>query len=425
MASKTKEKVNFGLKPIIVIGAGHAGMQFVSHLVDKEPGVRIILIDGHEEWPYYKPALSKEFLANRHFQIQDIRAPAWFQRHGVMFLRGVRLRSIDTKFQVAYLDNGKHVLYSRLILATGLQRRVPDIPGLDLKGVTQLQTRADAEAFRRWVNPLVYPVILGGGLKGVEAATALSRLSRKVTIIESGPCLLGGRVSPLVSELCRERLERSGCRIYLNTTITQVVGDAHIRAVELDNGERLRAEALIVATGAELDTRIAEEAGIACDDGILVDGAMRTSAPKVYAIGDCARYNSARYGRSIRLESIQNANDTAVCAVAAVRGETANYNATSWFWSEVGGFRLQICGLRDNAKRFQIVGDRERCRFSAFHFAGDELVAVESVNDERMHFLARCFFDLGRLPSEDDVVMGRAHLQARYNAWREEARAKA
>ena len=152
---------------------------------------------------------------------------------------------------------------------------------------------------------------------------------------------------------------------------------------------------------------------------------MRTSAAKVYAIGDCARYTSARYGRSIRLESIQNANDTAVCAVAAVRGETANYNATPWFWSEVGGFRLQICGLRDNAKRFQIVGDRERCRFSAFHFAGDELVAVESVNDERMHFLARCFFDLGRLPSEDDVVMGRAHLQARYNAWREEARAKA
>ena len=406
------------MRPVVVIGAGEAGMQFVAHLVEQVRGARVILVDASEDWPYHKPAMSKAYLKDRHEKPQWIRSLHWFERHGVEFIRGARLVAFNVKWQTAHLDNGRLLQYSRLILAFGTHVRVPEIRGLDLPGVSTLRTRQDADEIRRWANPSTYPVVLGAGFLGMEAATAMARHGRQVSIIEAGPRLLGHRVAPEVSATCQRRLERADVTVHLNTTVTEVLGDDRIRQLKLDNGKVIPAEALVVAVGSQLDTRVAEVAKLACDDGILVDGSMRTSGHHVYAIGDCARFYSPRYGKRLRLESIQNASDTARRAVEAMRGfYSSEYDATPWFWSEVAGIRLQICGLSESANRRLVVGDTDRDRYSVYHFAGDELVAVDSVDDEAAHLMVRRFFDLGRLPSQDDIEAGPKHLQLLYNDW--------
>ncbi|MDO6460194.1 FAD-dependent oxidoreductase [Granulosicoccaceae sp. 1_MG-2023] len=421
MVVDLKKKTLFTAHPVVVVGAGHAGMQFATHLTEAMPGARIVLVDADADWPCHKPPLSKSYLSDRRETLRRLREPSWFVNHNVGFRRGVRVRTFNTRWQTVSFDNGEHLQYSRLILAMGSRPRVPEIPGLDQAGVVVLRNHRDAEQIRKWAYPATYAVVLGGGYIGVETATALARHGRKVTLIESGPRLLRTIAAESIAALVKRRLERAGVRVFLNTSLSEVCGDGRIRRIVLDSGESFPAEVLIVGTGAEPDTELAERARLDCDDGILVSPTMRTSALNVYAVGDCARFPSERYGISLRLTSIQNANDTARCAVDAIRGKPVPYKASPWFWTDAGGARVQICGVPVGANNSLSCGDPQRERFSVYHFSGDQLVAVESVDEPHTHLLARRFFDLDRLPTRDDVQQGPEHLEQLYQRWRRES----
>src|SRR5262249_36150531 len=162
------------------------------------------------------------------------------------------------------------------------------------------------------------------------------------------------------------------------------------------SGEALPADLVLVATGARANDDLAAAAGLACQDGILVDEFARTSAPDIYAIGDCTRFPSRRYGRKLRLASVQNAIDQAqpavapaTAAAAAILGKPQPYAPVPWFWSDQYDIKLQIAGLADGYEGEDTVGDAAAARFSVEYRRGGRLIAVDAVNDARAHMLSR------------------------------------
>ena len=162
----------------------------------------------------------------------------------------------------------------------------------------------------------------------------------------------------------------------------------HAEGVALASGERIAADLVLVATGARANDDLAAAAGLPCEDGIVVDDFAR-AAPGIYAIGDCARFFSHRYGRTIRLECVQNAIDQAKTAASAILGKPKPYDPVPWFWSDQYEIKLQITGLGDGFDAAETVGDPAAARFSVEYRKAGKLIAVDAINDGRAHMLGR------------------------------------
>jgi len=227
-------------------------------------------------------------------------------------------------------------------------------------------------------------LVIGGGYIGLEVAASARALGLTVTVIEATDKLMPRLGSPPVSAYFAALHREHGVTIRLSTCLDRlVVREDRVRG-ELSDGTILTADHALIGIGARARTELAESAGIACDDGILVDAQLRTSMPHIFAIGDVARLQTSRYG-SIRLESIQNATDSAQIAARVIAGdEEARYDPLPWFWTEQFGVRLQSVGLAQNADRYLLRGDPESDSFSVLHLdADDRLLALDSVNTPR------------------------------------------
>jgi 3-phenylpropionate/trans-cinnamate dioxygenase ferredoxin reductase subunit len=193
---------------------------------------------------------------------------------------------------------------------------------------------------------------------------------------------------PVMSRYFDELHRAHGVDIRLNARLTAIEGEGQASGIRLQNGERLNGDLVLIATGARANDDLAARAGLPCNDGILVDTSAR-AAPDIYAIGDCARFPSRRFGRQIRLECVQNAIDQAKAAAATIAGQPQAYDPVPWFWSDQYETKLQIAGLLDLFDQESVVGDPASGRFSVDYRRGGRLVAVDAVNDARAHMLGR------------------------------------
>jgi 3-phenylpropionate/trans-cinnamate dioxygenase ferredoxin reductase subunit len=186
-----------------------------------------------------------------------------------------------------------------------------------------------------------------------------------------------------------DKLHRSrGVDIRLGARLAAIEGEGRANGVALTSGEKIPANLVLVATGARANDDLAVAAGLPCEDGILVDDFARAT-PDVYAIGDCARFASHRYGRKIRLECVQNAVDQAKAAAASILGKPAPYDPVPWFWSDQYEIKLQITGLLDGYDAVETVGNPADGKFAVEYRKGGKLIAVDAINDGRAHMLGR------------------------------------
>ena len=184
-------------------------------------------------------------------------------------------------------------------------------------------------------------------------------------------------------------LHRSrGVDIRLGARLAAIEGDGRATGIALQSGERIAADLVLVATGARANDDLAAAAGLKCEDGILVDETAR-AAPDVYAIGDCARFPSQRYGRRVRLECVQNAVDQAKAAADAIMGKPTAYDPVPWFWSDQYEIKLQITGLLDGFDACETIGNPSDGKFSVEYRRAGKLIAVDAINDGRAHMLGR------------------------------------
>jgi 3-phenylpropionate/trans-cinnamate dioxygenase ferredoxin reductase subunit len=277
-----------------------------------------------------------------------------------------------------------------LILATGARQRVLRAPGVDLEGVFNLRAIPDAQAIRESLGSGRRTVVIGAGFIGLEiAATALS-LGSDVTVVEIADRPLGRAVSHIMSSFFLEAHQTFGARFCLGVGVIAIHGaSGRVTDVELSNGERVPADAVIVGVGVTAEDELARDAGLNCANGIVVDEFLATSDPAISAIGDCAQFPSLVLNAPLRLESVQNATDQARSLARRLLGKPERYDALPWFWSDQGDLKLQIAGLSHGVDRWVLRGDPATRAFATFGFRAGALAVVETVNRGAEHMAAR------------------------------------
>ncbi|TIM31783.1 MAG: NAD(P)/FAD-dependent oxidoreductase, partial [Mesorhizobium sp.] len=294
--------------------------------------------------------------------------------------------------------------FDRLILATGSRPRMLSLPGSDFSGVVSLRSLADARLIRELSAQSEDVVILGGGFIGLEIAATLTAAGRKVIVVEAVDRLLGRAVAPIIARHVRQRLEGE---------------NGHVSAAITASGERLPAQMVIIGIGVVPNVELAQAAGITIANGIRVDQQMRTSVPEILAIGDAASYRHWLTGGDVRLESVQNATDQARLAARTILGHADAFAAVPWFWSDIGDIKLQMVGLISGGDSHVVLGDVNENRFSIYHYAGNRLLGIESVNRPGDHMLGRKMLGAGFSPTPQTVATGPEGLKAALAAFQQ------
>jgi 3-phenylpropionate/trans-cinnamate dioxygenase ferredoxin reductase subunit len=385
-------------EPIVIVGGGHAGVALCGALVAAGLGPRTHLVCDEAELPYQRPPLSKAYLKNPAETLQPHRNEDWYAQAGITLHRGDAAVAIDRAAQTLALRSGATLPYAWLVLATGASART--LPGLPptLANVAVLRSAADAQRLRELLGAAPSVTVLGGGFIGLEIAATARAAGKDVRVLEAAPRLLQRSVSPELAAHVLATHRGAGIDVRLGARVDGFeIEGGRLVALAVD-GERAGVDLLVMGIGAAPETRLAEAAGLACDSGIVVDPCLRSSDPRILAIGDCASFPEHGSGRRLRLESVQNANDQARTALATLTGAPAPYSALPWFWSEQGSMRLQMAGLMPaDAARHRRPGT-SAASFSLLHYAGERLVCVESVNAPLDHMAARKLLEAGLSP---------------------------
>jgi len=368
---------------VVIVGAGHAAVQAVDTL-RREGHTGPIVLVGDEPWlPYNRPPLSKKYLAGElERERLLLRSAQYYQQHRVETRLGVRATAIDRASQRLRLGDGSELTYDKLLLCVGSKPRRLEVPGHELAGIHCLRTIADVDAIRADLAGARRMVVVGGGYIGLEAAACARQLDIEATVLEMADRPMARVVAPQVSAFYVRRHEREGVRIVCNASVTGFLGEGRVAAVRC--GEReFPADVVIVGVGILPDVTLAAAAGLRCDNGVWVDEQCRTSDPNVYAAGDCTNHPSVRYGRRVRLESVDNAVEQAKTAAANICCKPARHEHVPWFWSDQYDVKLQIAGLSEGYDQAVVRGDPDSGSFALYYFAGGELLAVDAINSMR------------------------------------------
>jgi len=366
----------------VIVGASHAGTQLSLSLRQGGWEGRILLLGDEPVNPYQRPPLSKAILSGEKSAEQvPIRPAAVIENAGIEMLLGNRVESIDREQKLLHLANGETESYDKLALTLGAYPSTVTLTGSDKSGVHYLRNLADVEQIRPFMGAGKSAVIVGGGYIGLEAGAILRQMGMSVTILEALPRVLQRVTAPVVSDFY-ERLHREqGLEVVTGALVTSIEGENHVERVHCADGSEHDADLVIIAVGVLPHTRLAEEAGLDVEDGILVDEFACTNDPDILAAGDCTRHYNPIYRRRVRLESVQNAMDQAKTAASTLNGDPQPYHALPWFWSDQYDVKLQIAGLSQGYDNIVQRGDPEIGRsFSVFYFLGDRLLAVDAIN---------------------------------------------
>lgn len=375
---------------IVIVGAGQAGAQAVHSLRAGGFGGRIALVGEEPHPPYQRPPLSKKHLSG---EIDDealhLRPLSFYEQNAIDCHFGKEVEAIDREMRAVLLAGGEQLPYERLIIATGTRPRALPIAGADLPGVVTLRKISDVEAMRPLLREPGRVAIVGGGYIGLEVAAVARTMGHEVTVIEAQDRVMKRVVSPTVSAWFQQLHADKGVRLMLDTGITGFSGSDRVTGVQLAGGGEVPCDIALVAVGAVPNDELAAACGLATGDGILVDDGALTSDPLVHAAGDCTRFHSALYGRSIRLESVQNAIDQAKAVAASILGQEVHYDPVPWFWSDQYAVKLQIAGLSQDHDEARTFGDPASGSFYVAYLGGGRLLAVDSINHPRSHMMAR------------------------------------
>jgi 3-phenylpropionate/trans-cinnamate dioxygenase ferredoxin reductase subunit len=390
---------------VLIIGAGHAGVQAAASLREEGWDGEIALLSEETELPYQRPPLSKAFLKGQmDVAGLPLRAETFFKDHRIDLRLGEKAARIDVGGKRVELTSGAAASYDHLILALGARGRELRAPGVGMEGVFALRAIRDALAIREALGAGRRVVVIGAGFIGLEIAATALALGGEVTIVEIARPL-GRAVSPEMSAFFHDAHRAFGAKFRLGAGVAAILGAAgRATGVELSGGEVLPADAVIVGVGVTAEDALAREAGLACGNGIVVDAFLATSDPAISAIGDCAEFPSVALGAPLRLESVQNATDQARAVARRLAGKPAPYDALPWFWSDQGDLKLQIAGLSHGVDRWVIRGDPASRAFATFGYRGGALAAVETVNRGGDHMAARRILGAGLSPAPEQAA---------------------
>ena len=378
------------MKSVVIVGASHAAAETIASLRKFGWEGKIILIGDEPMLPYQRPPLSKAYYKGEvEAQKLLIRPESFYDKNDVEVKLGLRVESIDRTAKSVDLNNGDTIEYTHLILATGTRARKLPIPGADLDNINYLRTKEDVDTIKSQLSVGSKLVIVGAGYIGLEVAASAVKQGIDVIVFEAMDRVLARVTSPQVSEFYQTVHQQEGVEIRLNASLTKFEKTADSLIAHTEEGEKIAFDAAIVGIGVIPNTELAEEAGLTCDNGILVNQFTQTNDPAIFAIGDCSNHHSIIYDRRIRLESVPNAMEQAKVAAATICDNGQAYNQLPWFWSDQYDVKLQTAGLLQDHDQVVLRGDQSKRKFAAFYLKNGQLIAVDALNSPAEFMLSK------------------------------------
>jgi 3-phenylpropionate/trans-cinnamate dioxygenase ferredoxin reductase subunit len=384
---------------VVVVGAGHGGFQLAASLRQHGYDGRVTLIGDEPSLPYQRPPLSKDYLSGKiGLDLLLMRPETFFTEHRIELAMGQSVAEIDRAGRGVVLADGSRIVYDHLVLATGARNRVPPLPGVELDGVCYLRNLAETDELRERIAAATHCVVIGAGFIGLEFAAIARGKGKPVHIVELVDRVMARVVCPDTSAYFVAAHRATGVEFSFGARVERLGGEGgKVTHVALQDGRTLPADLVIISIGVMPNEELAAAAGLAVENGIVVDENLLTADPNISAIGDCASFPSRHSLRNpVRLEAVQNATDHARCVAERLMGKPAPYTALPWFWSEQGAMRLQIAGLTTGFQQVVLRGDYDKGEYSAFCYAGDKLFGIESINKPADHAFARRLLAAGR-----------------------------
>ncbi|MCW5653164.1 FAD-dependent oxidoreductase [Hydrogenophaga sp.] len=378
--------------PVVVVGAGHAGGTVAALLRQYGWVGAITLVGAERRAPYQRPPLSKGLMLGKVAPDElQLKPDAFYAERQIALRLGREVLRIDRESRQVHLDGGEFLPYEHLVIATGARLRPLPVPGAGLAGVVSLRTADDAMRLREAVRPGTRVVVVGGGYIGLEAAASARSLGAEVCVLEREDRLMARVASRELAAFVAGYARGQGVAIELGASVVGFDGEAErVRAARLADGRVLPCDLALVGIGVLAEQSLAEQAGLACEDGIVVDEEARTGDPAVSAIGDCTRRPIALFERRARLESVHNAMEQAKQVAARLCGKPQPPAEAPWTWSDQFDLRLQIAGLTTPGDQVVVRGDPEGRAFAIFHLSPEGVLrAVEAVNSPMDFAFAR------------------------------------
>ena len=388
-------------KGTLIIGGGQAGLSAAAELRKRKYDAPVTILAAEDAYPYQRPPLSKAYLSGETpLDRLWLKPEGFYEKSDITVRPGVKAKAIDRAAGEVLTESGERIGYDDLILATGGEARRLPLPGADLEGVHVLRTLKEADALSDALERAEKIVIIGAGYIGLEVAASSRKRGKDVVVLEAEDRPMARTASSLLSGWFGAIHRGYGVDLRVGAAASRIEGEDKVTGVKTGD-EVIEADLVLIAAGLVPNTQLAQAAGLEVRDGIEVDAHARTSDPHIYAVGDVARFTSPRYGRSVRLESVQNAIDQAKAAARTIMGETTPYDPVPWFWSDQYELKLQIAGLLDGADTLVRRGDPEEGRFALFHLKDGALIACEAVNCPPEYMSAQRMIASGARPDPE------------------------
>jgi 3-phenylpropionate/trans-cinnamate dioxygenase ferredoxin reductase component len=329
--------------PIVIIGAGMAGARACINLRANDYQGEIVLIGEETLLPYDRPPLSKSSILE-----EGEPEPIWLMDETIAselkvdVRKGVEAKAINPMAKTVSLNDGSTQSYSKLLLATGAKPRKLTLPGGE--HALTLRNHEDTLELRKRFQPGKNIVIIGGGFIGLELASSAAKRGCTVTLVEAQPRILMRGVPEPIAKIIHDEHVKHGVTMLVGTALSHLTSDA----VHLADGRVIKADTIIAGIGAAPDVKLAQEAGLAIENGVACNEHMQTSDTDIYAAGDCASFiNQKHGGRRMRLEAWRSAQEQAATAAENMLGGSKVHNIIPWFWSDQYDLGLQIAGSAD------------------------------------------------------------------------------
>jgi 3-phenylpropionate/trans-cinnamate dioxygenase ferredoxin reductase component len=365
--------------PMVIIGAGLAGVSACAALRDAGYDGRIVMLNNEKEIPYDRPPLSKSILQGEQ-DIPDIylRQPGWYSDNNIELVNDVAVTRIAPDSHELTLSDGNALGYRKLMIATGADvRRIPPLES-DTIPHFYLRTDEDAKGLKEFMKPGNKLLLVGAGVIGLETAASALKCGCDVTVVEIADRVMARSMPPVMSTWLQKQHEAQGVTFYMEDSIAEFQGNKVI----FKSGAELEPDVMLICAGVVPCMKLAEEAGLACGNGIIVDEFAQTSDPDIYAVGDVAFYPDAWTGAPQRAENWMHAQRQAETAARNMNGAREAYCEIQSVWSDQYDLKIQMAGILDGDQEI-LRGDMDSGKFMLFWVSNSVIVGVLAVNQAK------------------------------------------
>ena len=365
----------------VIVGGGLAGAKAAEALRTEGFEGRIVLLAAESEAPYERPPLSKDYLRGESpRENARVHPEGFYADHDIELRTGTTVTSVDPKAREVQLADGERIPYARLLLATGARPRRLAIPGAELDGVLTLRELADADALRARLHDVAHLVVIGAGWIGAEVAASARQIGSEVTVVERTEVplqhIIGREIGGFYGDIHRDH----GVELLANAGLKAFAGESRVERVELDDGRAIDCDLVVVGVGVTPRIELAEAAGLAVENGILVDEHLQTNVPGIFAAGDVANVAHPYYGGRLRVEHWASALHQPEVAARSMLGKPASWDRLPYFFSDQYDVGMEYAGLASGQDEVVIRGDRDGRELIAFWLRDDRVVAGMNVN---------------------------------------------